>query len=373
MNKYFPYIISGSAIFISFMAGYFSVSGLSKLFSGSSLEVSVLAVSLESAKLVSVIALHKYWSHLSRQIKYFIFFMTFVLVVITSMGVYGFLAHAYQVTATADNIEQQEIGLVKLKLDQFTSRLTDASTEKKQLETTLSELRKSMTVNNQTQTVDRKTGQILTTINAVSRNQTASEATAASQRIFALAELIANNADSIYNYQQKIVEIEAKSTVSSEIGPLKFLAGLTGWKMDKVANVLILLLTLVIDPLAIMMLIAAQSAFGYKLTSPKTEVSEQPQETPQDATTSPTIDDLPEQVQVPQSVEESVPKRTRKPRIPKPEIIDEPVHFNVDIDPIADPSGVLIDLSDRKVTETNLTPEVAASMLNKLSKKKTKK
>lgn len=370
MNKTFPYIISGSAIFISFMAGYFSISGLSKLFSGSSLEVAVLAVSLESAKLVSVIALHKYWSHLSRQIKYFIFLMTFVLVVITSMGVYGFLAHAYQVTATADNIEQQEIGLVKLKLNQFQSRLTDASAEKKQLETTLFELRKSMTVNNQTQTVDRKTGQVLTTINAVTRNQTASEATAASQRIFALAELIANNADSVYNYQQKIVEIEAKSTVSSEIGPLKFLAGLSGWQMDKVANVLILLLTLVIDPLAIMMLIAAQSAFGYKLPETENVVTEPEPETPPEPVTAPTSDDLPEQVQVPQSVEESVPKRMRKPRTPKPEIIDEPVHFNVDIDPIADPSGVLID---RKITETNLTPEVAASMLNKLSKKKTKK
>lgn len=367
MNKNFPYIVAGSAIFISIMAGYFSISGLSKLFSGSMVEVAILAISLESAKLVSVVALHRYWSHLSRQIKYFIFFMTFVLVVITSMGVYGFLAHAYQVTATADNIEQREIGLVKLKIDQFTSRLNDATSEKKQLETTLFELRKSMTVNNQTQTVDRKTGQILTTINAVSRNQTASEATAASQRIFALAELIANNADSIYKYQQKIVEIDAKSTVSSEIGPLKFLAGLTGWQMDKVANVLILLLTLAIDPLAIMMLLAAQSAFGYNLPISKTEEAEQSKETSQDVTRSPTSDD-----QVPQSVEESVHKRTRKPRTPKPETVED-VHFNVDIDPIADPSGVLIDLSGRTVTETTLTPEVASSMLKKLSNKKTKK
>lgn len=369
MNKYFPYLIGISAIFVSIMAGYFSISGLSKLFSGSMVPVAILAISLEFAKLVSVIALHRYWIALSRSVKYFIFLMTFVLVVITSMGVYGFLAHAYQVTATADQVEQQQIDLVKLKLDQFNSRLTDARTEKKQLDATLVDLRKSLTINNQTQTVDRKTGQVLTTVSAVSRNQTATEATAASQRIHALAELIAKNADSVYIYQQKIVEIKANSAVSSEIGPLKFLAGLTGWKMDTVANMLILLLTLVIDPFAIMMLIAAQYAFSHNLTTPQTKPVEPTPEVPQDATTSPTSDDLQQQVETPEAVVESPPKRTRKPRTPKPEIVED-VHFNVDIDPIADPAGVLID---RTVTETTLTPEVASSMLKKLSNKRNKK
>ena len=58
-------------------------------------------------------------------------------------------------------------------------------------------------------------------------------------------------ADSLQTYQLKILELQNNTEVAGELGPLKYISGLTGTPMDKIINILLLIIIFVFDPLAI--------------------------------------------------------------------------------------------------------------------------
>jgi len=108
MKKFFKryfwtILIVISALGLAGSAAYFSISGLSKLFAGSALQVIIMASFIEFAKIGTTAALHRYWKSmkgLSMQlIKWTLAMMVVVVMVITSSGIYGFLADAYSTTA----------------------------------------------------------------------------------------------------------------------------------------------------------------------------------------------------------------------------------------------------------------------------------
>jgi hypothetical protein len=104
----FPFIIAASALSVSASAAFYSVSGLSKLFAGASFEVIVMAGSLEVAKLVIASLLYQYWETLNKLLRTYLVVASLILVLITSMGIYGFLSAAYQETYS-------ELSIVKEK------------------------------------------------------------------------------------------------------------------------------------------------------------------------------------------------------------------------------------------------------------------
>ena len=94
----FPTIIALSALSVSASAAFYSVSGLSKLFAGATFEVIIMAGSLEVAKLVIASLLYQYWDTINKFLRTYLAIAAIVLVLITSMGIYGFLSAAYQET-----------------------------------------------------------------------------------------------------------------------------------------------------------------------------------------------------------------------------------------------------------------------------------
>ena len=94
----FPFIIALSALSVSTSAAFYSVSGLSKLFAGASFEVTIMAGSLEVAKLVTASLLYQYWDTINKVLRTYFLGAVIVLILITSMGIYGFLSAAYQET-----------------------------------------------------------------------------------------------------------------------------------------------------------------------------------------------------------------------------------------------------------------------------------
>jgi len=94
----FPFIIALSALSVSLSAAFYSVSGLGKLFAGASTQVIIMASSLEIAKLVIAYLLYQYWNTLNKILRAYLAIATIVLMLITSMGIYGFLSGAYQET-----------------------------------------------------------------------------------------------------------------------------------------------------------------------------------------------------------------------------------------------------------------------------------
>ena len=98
-DKIFPWVIALSALSVSGSAAFYSVYGLSKMFAGASLQVMIMAGSLEFAKLVIASLLHQYWSSINKILRAYLLIATLVLIAITSGGIYGFLSSAYSETS----------------------------------------------------------------------------------------------------------------------------------------------------------------------------------------------------------------------------------------------------------------------------------
>ena len=132
-----PLLIAISALSVSASAAFYSVSGLSKLFAGASLEVIIMASSLEFGKLVAASFLYRYWDKINLLQKFYMTFATIVLIIITSAGIFGFLSNAYQ-GATVE-FEKESTALI-FKEDRLKQLQEDKVYLKEELEDAIKEL-----------------------------------------------------------------------------------------------------------------------------------------------------------------------------------------------------------------------------------------
>ncbi len=259
-NKLFPFIIALSALSVSASAAFYSVSGLSKLFAGAAFAVIIMAASLEIAKLVIASLLYQYRKNLPRLLKYYLSVACLVLILITSMGIYGFLSAAYQETAAlAGNIDAQ-ISLIETKRDNVKEQLTIYSDEKSSINEAVSDLRSGLS-NNVIQYKDKETGQLITTTSSSTRRALEKQLDQAIERQTEINSRVDNLNQQLFDYETEIVEVTSNNNIAGELGPLKYLSGLTGKPMDQIINILLLVIIFVFDPLAIALVIAANFAF----------------------------------------------------------------------------------------------------------------
>jgi hypothetical protein len=223
-----------------------------------------MASALELSKLVIATLLHTYWKEMNRLLAGYLTVALFVLVVITSAGIYGFLSDAYQQTANKDRIVSKKIEILKYKKGVYAVQLETLKGEKTTLYTGIGELRKSLGTSNQSQYIDRKTGQLITNVSSGNKKAVERQLAEATSRQEALDKEIQAKTDSVLALETRILETEASSDVAAELGPLKYVSGLTGIEMDRVVNYFLLLLIFVFDPLAITLVLAANFAFELK-------------------------------------------------------------------------------------------------------------
>ena len=258
-NKLFPFIIALSALSVSASAAFYSVSGLSKLFAGAAFAVIVMAASLEVAKLVIASLLYQYRENLPRLLKYYLSVACLVLILITSMGIYGFLSAAYQETAAlAGNVDAQ-IALIETKRDNVKEQLAIYSDEKSSINEAVSDLRSGLS-NNVIQYTDTL-GNVLTTTSSSTRRALEKQLDQAIERQTEINTRVDDLNQKLFEYETEIVEVTSNNNIAGELGPLKYLSGLTGKPMDQIINVLLLTIIFVFDPLAIALVIAANFAF----------------------------------------------------------------------------------------------------------------
>jgi Skp family chaperone for outer membrane proteins len=259
-NKIFPFLIAFSALSVSASAAFYSVSGLSKLFAGASLEVIIMASSLEIAKLVIASLLYQYWDSINKALRTYLTIAAGVLILITSMGIYGFLSAAYQETASkAGNIDAQ-VSLIEVKRDNIKEQLAVYNAEKESINAAVSNLRSGLAGN--IQTYKDKEGNILSTSSSANRKSLERQLDQAISRQSDLNSKVDELNTKLFEYETEIVEVKTNSELAGELGPLKYLSGLTGVSMDKIINVLLLIIIFVFDPLAIALVIAANFAFA---------------------------------------------------------------------------------------------------------------
>jgi hypothetical protein len=272
----FPFIIAFSALSVSASAAFYSISGLSKLFAGASFEVIIMASSLEIAKLVIASLLYQYWNTINKVLRTYLMVATVILILITSMGIYGFLSAAYQETANkAGNIDAQ-VSLVEVKRDNIKEQLTVYTLEKENITKAIADLRAGL-ANNIIQYKD-KDGNMITSTSSATRNALEKQLDQAVTRQTDVNLKVDELNTQLFEYETQIVEIKTGSDLAGELGPLKYLSGLTGIAMDKIINVLLLVIIFVFDPLAISLVIAANFAFAQINSIKEPEVEEQSQE-----------------------------------------------------------------------------------------------
>ena len=84
-----------AAVVLSAVSAYFSVTGIRIIFSGAILGATLMGASLEFAKITATVWLYTWWKKSSRLLRYYLIFAITALIVVSSIGIYGYLARAY--------------------------------------------------------------------------------------------------------------------------------------------------------------------------------------------------------------------------------------------------------------------------------------
>ena len=248
-ERIFPFVIALSALSVSASAAFYSVFGLAHLFAGASTEVIIMAGALEVAKLVVASLLYQYWDTINKILRTYFMIATFILMVITSGGIYGFLSGAYQETATQSNFLDKQVQIIEVKRTRFIETRDD-------LKLTVKELTTALSNPTMIQYVDKESGQLVTTTSSRQRKLLESQLNEAKTNLNAVT-------DSIAVLDVRILDTQISNESARELGPLKYMATVTGQPMEKIVNWFMLLIIFVFDPLAIAMVVAANMAFAH--------------------------------------------------------------------------------------------------------------
>ena len=254
-NLGFILLLSMAALSLAGTAAYFSVFGLTKLFAAAGIGITILAASLEFAKLVTVSYVYRFWKSIKKGLRGFYVFAVIFIMLLTSVGIYGFLTGAYQQTAIKIESRDSQIAIIENKRNLFVNQLDRIN---KSIES--SNTRMSTLSNLRTQQ-EQRLDNLYDKNNVSSAKRTETQITGSDQQINQMNKDISDlmkqtNSvnDSIAYYDQKIIELKSND-ISSEIGPYKFIADITGSPINRIVNIIALLIICVFDPLAIALLI----------------------------------------------------------------------------------------------------------------------
>lgn len=249
--KPFLIVMTISAISIAFIAALFSVTGLSSLFSGHFIQVAIMAGSLEIGKLVAASFLYRYWNVISNWLKVYLSIAVFVLMIITSAGIFGYLSESFQKTqAIYSNVEMQS-DIWKTRSQSFQQQIDQTNN---QLDRLL-EIRTSQSVRldslyaRNAYTSARRTEQYISDTDV---------------RIGELNNKVTALQDSVFKYNNQVVTADAQRK-SGDLGPLIYIAETFGVEIGTVVKWVILLLIFVFDPLALALIISVNIALAKRL------------------------------------------------------------------------------------------------------------
>jgi hypothetical protein len=233
-------------------AAVYSILGLTAIFAAAFWPIVVLGGSLEFGKIVTTLWLHKYWNRAELQYKVYLSSAVVILMVLTSMGVFGFLskAHLDQAVPTGDIVAQVQIFDDKIQ------------TQKDNIKTARAALTQMDSAVDQTmgRSQDEKGADKAVAI----RRSQARERTA-------LQNDIAKAQTEITRLQEQRAPIASQARqVEAEVGPIKYIAALIYGDnpeanlLEKAVRWVIILIVIVFDPLALTLLLAATKTFEWE-------------------------------------------------------------------------------------------------------------
>jgi hypothetical protein len=309
-----------TALILSGIAAWYSILGLTAIFAAAVIPIIVMGASLEFAKVVVTVWLHRYWDKATIALKLYLLPAVLVLAMITSMGIFGFLskAHLDQTVPTGDVAAQVYLIDEKIKIER--ENIENARALIKQMDDAVT----GITSQGSDREIKLRDGS----------SYTRSAAEQALQVRRSQANERANLTKQIEQSQAKIVQLQQEKApiasqlrkVEAEVGPIKYIAALIYGDevqndvnaLEKAVRWVIILLVLVFDPLALVLIMAALSSYRWEFGDKKLEpepikepVKEEPNYEKDDG---PLTDDQIEQIK------ESAPEPTVEPTAADTEI-----------------------------------------------------
>ena len=260
-EKFLPYLLLFCALGLSATAAYYSVIGLSMLFASVAIPVIVMGSFLEISKIAIATYLHDQWKKTLTGLKIYLTVALVILSFITSLGIYGLLTTGFQENISKMEIGDKQIANIEVKKQRFEQIKQELTVEKQTLDKDISQLRNALSTNTTTQTVDRQTGQVITRANTGNRKAFETQLSSALENKNKISSKIETLNDSITNLDIQILTMQSEAELGNELGTIKYVSELSGWDPKDVANIFILLIIFVFDPLAIVLVITTNQAF----------------------------------------------------------------------------------------------------------------
>ena len=221
------YLTFLAALLLSGIAGYYSVIGLAAIFMGAFWPVIIMGSTLEFAKLVTASWLYRNWKTAPILLKSYLVIAVVLLMLITSMGIFGFLAKAHidsTLDAGANSVElktlNQQQKIADDRLNYLMARAKDPSTASPQLDRQIQNTQKELTEIN----------------------------------------------------KKRLPLLREENKLVADIGPIKYVADMFfegDSAVDKAVRLVIFIIMLVFDPLAVLLLIAANISMRQKNEVPE--------------------------------------------------------------------------------------------------------
>lgn len=235
---------------ISAVAIYYSVLGLAAIFAAATIPIYIMGTTLEIAKLVAASWLKANWNKTKSWLKYYMILAVLVLMFITSMGIFGFLSKAHLDQSIVSGNNQTQLQEIDRQIAIEQRNIDDATRVINQLDQAVQALIDANRIRGSSGSI------------AVRKSQT--------EERQELNNIIKTSNSNISELQQKRLPlVQEKINLEAEVGPVKYIAAfIYGQNVDKdllekAVTWIIILIVLVFDPLAIVMLLAAQMTFQW--------------------------------------------------------------------------------------------------------------
>lgn len=255
-----------TALCLSSIAAWYSVMGLMAIFAAATTPIIIMGGSLEFAKVVTTVWLHRYWSRCKWAMKSYLTVAVVVLALVTSMGIFGFLSKAHMDQGVPTGDIGAQISMFDEKINTQKEYITSERTN-------IDAARRALTqMDNQvTASLDRGTSEQSADRSVAIRNQQKTERAALTKEIAAAQSRIEKANEAIAQLNQERAPIASKfRKVEAEVGPIKYIAALIYGDnpdqalLERAVRWVIILLIFVFDPLALMLVIAAISSYKWE-------------------------------------------------------------------------------------------------------------
>jgi hypothetical protein len=261
MNKLFKFenLVGLSALFVAGCAAYYSIIGISTLFSGSFIAAMIMSLSLELGKLVSTSYIFRYWEKTRLYLKIYLISAIIILSLITSMGIFGYLSGAYQTSAIENSISEQKIVVIENQKTYSQNKIDDARKRIAQI-TELRNQQESRLNQSMTNTLIARNPIQLAQI----QQQTQDMIEQSHSDIDNQNQIIQKSIGELQAFDAQVSDIKLKTSGKKDILTFKFVADAIHMDLNNTVKWFIVLLITVFDPLALCLLLAYNTAIFTK-------------------------------------------------------------------------------------------------------------